>query len=521
MGTLRAWLFPDLASLVSLVTLGYCLLVWDAPRRLFRDADSGWHIRTGEGMLSRRALPRTDPYSFTRGGQPWVAWEWGADLMMGAAHRAAGLSGVAWLYLCALTACAWLWLRLHWVAGGNFFIACAMAAPMLSTTNLHWLARPHVLGWVMLLAALHCAERAGVRFRPGQAACILAGSALWANLHASFFLGPLIALLYAAGHWLRAAVWQPDGAPDRARARWLLRAAGVSVLGALANPYGWRLHRHVAEYLSNSELLARIGEFQSFNFHAEGAGQILLGVGLAGLGAVAAVAVRRPAHFLWLALLLAAALRAARALPLLALAGLPAANGAITAALRRAVSGGGLQEGVRLGLERFLAYSDRLRALDRGVSGAALVVAAAVLALVWLRTPAVAARAGFPPEEFPVEAAEQLAKLPEEIRLLSSDKYGGYLIYRFAGRRKVFFDGRSDFYGADYMKQYGRLMQARPGWRRQLASFGFTHALLPRDSPLAEALEEAGWKRLYRDRVATLLEAPPGGLKPPVGDGTG
>ena len=30
-----------------------------------------------------------------------------------------------------------------------------------------------------------------------------------------------------------------------------------------------------------------------------------------------------------------------------------------------------------------------------------------------------------------------------------TDKFGGYLIYRFEGRRKVFFDGRSDFYPCD------------------------------------------------------------------------
>jgi hypothetical protein len=37
---------------------------------------------------------------------------------------------------------------------------------------------------------------------------------------------------------------------------------------------------------------------------------------------------------------------------------------------------------------------------------------------------------------------------------------------------------------------------------------GFTHALLPNDYSLLEALEQLGWKRLYRDSVATLLEKP-------------
>jgi hypothetical protein len=107
-----------------------------------------------------------------------------------------------------------------------------------------------------------------------------------------------------------------------------------------------------------------------------------------------------------------------------------------------------------------------------------------------------------------VAAAAVIEKLPEQARLLSTDKFGGYLIYRFAGARKVFFDGRSDFYGAEFLKQYGRLMQARPGWRRQVDEFGFTHALLPNDYSLLGALEETGWRRLYADGVATLLARP-------------
>jgi hypothetical protein len=91
----RRWLVPDLALVAASVTLFYCLFLFNGYQKLFRDSDAGWHIRTGEAILSTGALPRTDPYSFTRGGRPWFAWEWGADAMMGAVHHAAGLSGVA------------------------------------------------------------------------------------------------------------------------------------------------------------------------------------------------------------------------------------------------------------------------------------------------------------------------------------------------------------------------------------------------------------------------------------------
>src|ERR1035437_8655178 len=153
-GLLLRWCVPDLAFATACVTLFYCLFLFQGYQKLFRDSDAGWHIRTGEAILATGNLPRTDPYSFTRGGQPWFAWEWMADVAVGAIHRTFGLKGVAVFYAAAISAGVWLWFRLHWALGGNFLVACAMAPLLLSTCNIHWLARPHVLSWIFVLLAV-------------------------------------------------------------------------------------------------------------------------------------------------------------------------------------------------------------------------------------------------------------------------------------------------------------------------------------------------------------------------------
>ena len=102
-------------------------------------------------------------------------------------------------------------------------------------------------------------------------------------------------------------------------------------------------------------------------------------------------------------------------------------------------------------------------------------------------------------------ASAAIESLPSDARILAPDKFGGYLIYRFGGRRPVFFDGRSDLYGAEFLKQYGRLVQVRPGWEKIMEPYRFTHALLPNDYPLIPALQQAGWKSIYSDSVCTLL----------------
>ena len=501
---LGKWLVPDLAMVAAAFTLLFALFLFDGAEKLFRDSDTGWHIRTGESILAAGVLPESDPYSWTKPGKAWVAWEWGSDVLMGAVHRQDGVTGVALLYLVAISACTWLWFRLHWFAGGNFLIACAMASPMLSTVNIHWLARPHVFSWIFLLIWISVAERAPARFLWWHGLAAAAGAAVWANMHASFFFLPLTCLVYSAGHLIRNAVWE-NGAGAPSPAKWFAAIALPAGVGSFVNPYGWRLHVHLWEYLRNVELLSRIGEFQSFNFHAEGSTQILLCLALAGFGSVLALSQGKVAQFLLMAGLAATGLRSARGLPLVALLVLPLANGAITQALRGLH---GLRPRVRRRLDQFLQYSENLRRLELGFKGYALAPLLVALVFVVLHAPTMRARTGFPPDQFPVKAALAVERLSPNARILHPDKFGGYLIYRFSGQRKVFFDGRSDLYGLDFLKSYIRLVQVRPGWERHFLYYGFTHALLPVDYSLAGVLEERGWKRVYRDNTAILLEAP-------------
>ena len=508
-------LLPNLAAMLAAATLLYCVFMFNADGQLFRDSDSGWHIRSGEWLLVHRALPRTDPYSFSKADEPWFEWEWGSDILVGWAHRIDGLRGVTALVALAISACSWMWCRLHFAAGGDFLLISALAPLMITTSSLHWLARPHIFSWLFLLGALLYAERferrtasskaesAQVRFSLTQLAVVAGVTAVWTNLHASFFLAPVIALIYAASHVLRPVVWPIDHRGEFAKARWFLWAALAAAAGSLLNPYGWRLHAHVISYLRDDELTSRIAEFQSFNFHDKDATQVALTVAVAAVGGTLALGQKKLAHFLLAGMFLWEGLRSARVLPLVALLILPLANGTIAEALSNARH---LRLPLGRAVDRALEYSARLRVLDNGLHGVLFLATVVFASLLVLRTPAFSRNIGFPAAQFPVEAAVVVEKLPADARLLAPDSFGGYLIYRFNGSRKVFVDGRSDFYGAPFMKQYLALMSARPGWQDILRSYRFTHALLPNDSALTGALEQAGWVPLHHDNVATLLE---------------
>ncbi len=495
--SVAAWFAPDLALTGGAFVVVYLVMLFGGPSRLFRDSDAGWHIRAGEQMIATHTLPTVDTYSFTKAGQPWIAWEWGADVLAGAVHKAAGLAGVSYLYVTAICICAWMWFRFTWIVGGNFVLACLFSLPFFSTLSLHWLARPHIFGWLFTLGTVWFCEVQSPRARWAAYLGYAAVSAIWANIHGSFFLGPIFFVVYAAGAWLGKAVW---GLESRVPARQYLGFALAGLLGSLANPYGWELHRHVVQYLFDSELLDRISEYQSFDFRAAGAGQITVALAIGCTGAFAALWDRRMDRFLLSALLLLQGVKSVRILPLVALILLPLANASITRALAEVR----LAPWLRKRIDAIFAYGGRLRVMDSQLNGYALLPLWAVLLFFILKS----ANPGFPPDQLPVAAASRVAALPLNAKLFSSDKFGGYLIYRFAGERKVYFDGRSDFYGAPFLKTYARLMEARPGWRAEFAKQGFTYALLSPDSSIVAALKLAGWQETYKDKTAVLLKGP-------------
>jgi hypothetical protein len=151
-------------------------------------------------------------------------------------------------------------------------------------------------------------------------------------------------------------------------------------------------------------------------------------------------------------------------------------------------------------------YAERLRQIDRRILGivpaaAGIAVGAFVLALI----PAI--KRGFDPQEFPVRAASYFEGRESTSRIFASDQWGGYVIWRFGGRLKVYLDGRSDFYGKDVLERYGTVNDVRPGWDRILDAERITHVMVGPEKALAQALRlHSGWRAVRADAIAVVFE---------------
>ncbi len=441
---------------------------------LLADGDTGWHIRTGELILDQGRVPHQDPFSYTKPGAEWYAWEWLADVIFALAHRAWGLKGVVLLAGVAITGALLALFRYALWRGANPYIALAAVLLSSGAAGVHFLARPHVFTLVLLPVSLWMLER-GLRRPDGWVWLLPALTVVWANLHGGF-LAFLVVLGLVAAERAAAGVW-----------RYAVVLA-ASAAGTLLNPYGIGLHRHILEYLKSDWIRQAVDEFQSPKFRSESSihFEILL---LAGMLTAAALARRR--EFAWAGAILVwahAALVSVRHVPVFAMVGAPL----IAVEATRWVRSGML---ARLGEDYRAAFG------RTSLWTPALVIALALMGAP-LRWPA-----DFPALKFPTGLVARCGKQLVSARVFSTDQWGGYLIYRGWPRQKVFIDGRSDFYGAEMGKLYLRTAYAHRGWDATLDRYGVELVLADRDWPLAARLEEsAAWRRVDQDGAAILFE---------------
>jgi hypothetical protein len=242
-----------------------------------------------------------------------------------------------------------------------------------------------------------------------------------------------------------------------------------------------------------------VQEFQSPRIRSEG--MIVFAVFLLAAVALASRADRFEALLILVWGFLA--LRSARHVPFFAIAAAPVLAEGCAAYWVRLASRAGARSPLRIFWELAQEFGRRPRAsLWLPVSAAVAIVAAPGI--------------GFPDALFPVQAVErnleQLAPGSAMPRVLTSDQWADYLIFRLYPQQRVFFDGRSDFFGPAIGSDYRKLLAGESPWRQLLERYGFDLALLPNDWALSTALDrEPGWRRVYQDSVAVLYQHRAGG----------
>ena len=447
-----------IAMLLAVVLLPATL---GSSQTIFNDGDVSWHIATGQWILDHRAIPHTDPFSFTWGGKPWVPIEWFAEVMMAGAYRFAGYGGVAaYLVTAALMA-------LHAII---FFNATRFIRPFVALGALvamdvvlipMMLARPHLITWPLIALWTWLMLRAREQgTAPPLAVSLL--MVLWANLHGSF----VVALVIAGAFGLEALV----AATDRSRT---LREWGIFGIACVAavfvNANGIEGVFHPLR-IANLAMLPLIREWQPSTPEYTPWFFAVLLVTLALLW------VKRPRfspmRWLLLGVLLVLALLQMRHQALLTIV-----------AMMVLPTGFGVES----------------RTPDRRLVRLAFVAAAALIVV------RVASPVSMP--ENSANPWKLIAAVPPQLRsqpVLNGYSMGGPLI--LSGIRP-YIDGRGDMYGDALVLDYQRILDGDPSALDQaVRQWNIRWAILPnRSTDLIALLDRTpGWRRIYKDQVGVI-----------------
>ncbi len=527
-GWVDKFIVPSIADCVFVSVLMWLFFLGSGATALLGDGDTGWHIRAGEWVLAEGQFPHHDLFSFSMEGRQWFAWEWFSDVLFALLHGAWGLRALVLLAGIVIAATAALLLRFMVWNGANLLVAILGTLAVCSASMMHWLARPHMFTWGLLLLTLWVL--AADRKRQSRAVWLLVPLvALWVNTHGGFAALLVTVGIYAAGTgaeellqaWERRAE-QPNWLRFPAGFKRYVALFAACCAATLVNPYGWELHQHIFSYLGSDFILNNVQEFRAPDFRGESLRifEVVLLASLVLIGRL--LAKKRFTEALLIGAWAHASLLSVRHVPLFMIVATPILARELTVLMELGAERGNAW----LKILRDIAddYGGKARSASESgpvvfnLAGFAAIALIAVMLSVRAEDPKW--KAEFPGFRFPQRAADSLEDRIVGRRLLSTDQWGDYLVYRFYPEFKTFIDGRSDFYDPAIRDEYVALMNGRWGWQQILDKHGFEAALLPADWALASTLKiDPGWRLVYDDGEALFFEraAPPAAAREALG----
>lgn len=447
------------------------------------DPDMWWHLKTGEYIWQNNVIPKTDFYSFSNSGHPWITHEWLAEVIFYLANGAGNFYGLFLLNLGVLSAVYYLAGRLIYLrAEKDLTLTTVILVACMVFTSIFWVFRPHLIAYIYFVSYLLILEL----FHRGKNYTWLLPliMVLWVNTHGSYIMGTVLILLHiAAGIFplnfgkLKAEVW------TRPQLKKLLLTLTLVIAAVFANPNTYKLLYYPFFTINSQQIVDNIAEWSSPNFHNPVFKTFL-------------------AYFfvVFATLIVSKKTVKLRDLLYLGLFTYLAMFGARNIALFMFISGPVLGE-------HAAGFLNRTRN-QKQVLWLNWLVLAVVLGYTFYSLPAqgtVDQKADR--EEFPVQAVEFMRRKGLTGTVLNNYDWGGYLIWTRYPDNKAFIDGRTDIYEDRVLPDYSKIVKLQPDGYLLLKRYNPDYILLTVDAPLNLLLAAKGdWQLIYEDAVAKLYQ---------------
>lgn len=517
-------------DLYRLLTAVLFIALFTMAVRAPTDTDTWWHLRSGQYIVETGSLPRTDPFSFTKGGEPWINQSWLAQIVLYGLSRQLGIPGLA-LFVAGSATLAFAFV--YWQCEGDRFLRAFTLILAATVSAAIWAARPQMLSFVLTAVVGYVLYRY-------KRACLLpppcpsppnppsTGSRggewlgllwlppiflLWANLHAGFAAGFILIGCYLVGEVANRLLEQRDVPALSWPA--IGRLAGATALSALViplNPNGAQMALYPFKTVNIGVLQDFIQEWASPDFH-ELFQQPFIWLLLA---VIVALGLSRRAADITDLLLIGVftymGLLAGRNVALFTLVAAPVVVRYGDAALR---------ELRRQRLARLSVLRPRPIPKLTPVLAAVnwLIVVLVVLAAgfkIWVALQPKTVEQALT-TTLPFGAVSYLREERPAGPMFNSYNWGGFLLWALYPDYRVFVDGRTDLYDDAFLRDYLKVVMARPGWEEVLERYGVNLIVIERDSVLATVLAltpapsptkgegRGDWRLAYSDDQAVVF----------------
>jgi hypothetical protein len=442
--------------------------------------DLAYHLRAGGDILAGGGIPRQDAWTFTALGQPWLDQQWGAQVILSATYQLLGWTGLVLLRAALVGLLFGLVFLAARLRGADLRRAAALSLAAFVVSAVALALRPQLFGMVLL--ALVLVILAVRRRRPAAMWAIPVVVAAWANLHGSFFLGPVVVGL----------AWLEDVADRDPQARRTILVAVVAALASLLNPFGPGVWLYAAGLSTNAEVTARITEWQPTTLRTV-PGLLFFGSALA----VAVLLARRGTRTSWPTLAWLAVFFVIGAYAIRGVAWWPVGAAFAVAPLVAR------PEPVERPLARWQ------RRFHAAIAGA-IVVVGVVLLPVWRPIdPGLQAPSGVVGNAPPGITAALREQARAGDRLLNPQPWGSWFEFSFPAML-VAIDSRIEVFPPEVWDDYETVTEGRDGWQAIVERWGVTLVVVPDgEDAYRDRLVDDGWQVTHEDDDGFVLRRGP------------
>ena len=482
-----------------------------------RLVDFWWHLKAGEIIVTTRSIPKTDLFSFTAAGHPFILQNWLVEVIYYGAYRAGGLALLVALNAMLLVAA--LLPVYHLCRQATDRLKLSVISALLPAVLLLYFGsvRSQIFSFA-LFSAYYWVLSSYVGRRRDLLWTLPLMMIVWVNLHGAFVLGLGLIILFLCCEAVRRLAYGHQ--QDTLSLAELVKLGLVLLLTAMVtilNPETFRIYGYSHAVATNPASQALVLEWQPPRINElEGIVLfygpffitllVLLGAsrkpGLVDLALVLVFSIlglSAVRNGVWFALIAAPVL--ARYLPTIDFSAVPMT-------LQR----------VRISKVALNWLANRRQTVAPIRYRLNRQIALLMITIVVLVSPWVYPHLGNPAfgntlweTSTPVGAMDYIQQNGLQGNIFHPQVYGDYLIWRLWPEQRSFIDGRVHLFDAAVVRDY-RMAFLDSHWDERLSKYNIRYLLLSKEEEENHAMTEAarssaGWQVLYEDDHTVIFEA--------------